>query len=117
MPSGPGGSSVSDPLPSWLIGVACTNDSVPTPIVQMAPPARPRKRSAARVGNSRDGTSGIDAVVFPKNADGAPLFYYRLRDPRPNAPAGSLWHFQTPFYDGKFEDTFVFYEHGTPGAP
>jgi hypothetical protein len=61
--------------------------------------------------------SGIDAVVFPKNADGAPLFYYRLRDPRPNAPAGSLWHFQTPFYDGKFEDTFVFYEHGTPGAP
>ena len=61
--------------------------------------------------------SGIDAVVFPKNADGAPLFYYRLRDPRPSAPASSLWHFQTPFYDGKFADAFVFYEHGTPGAP
>jgi hypothetical protein len=61
--------------------------------------------------------SGLDAVVFPKNADGAPLFYYRLRDPRMSAPAGSLWHFQTPFYDGNFEDAFVFYEHGTPGAP
>lgn len=61
--------------------------------------------------------SGIAAVVFPKNEDGAPLAYYRLRDPRTSAPSGSLWHFQTPFYDGSFQDAFVFYEHGTPGAP
>ena len=61
--------------------------------------------------------SGIDVLVFPKNADGAPLTHYRLRDPRMSAPSGSQWHFQTPFYDGSYQDAFVFYEHGTPGAP
>jgi len=60
---------------------------------------------------------GLDALVFPKNADGAPLVYYRLRDMRVSAPAGSRWHFQTPFYEGNYRDAFVYYEHGTPGAP
>jgi hypothetical protein len=60
---------------------------------------------------------GLAAVVFPKNTDGAPLVHFRVRDSRPSAPTGSVWHFQTPFYDGHFEDAYVFYEHGTPGAP
>lgn len=61
--------------------------------------------------------SSVVAIVFPKNADGAPLSYFRIADERPSAPEGSVWHFESPFYDGNFEDADVFYEHGAPGAP
>lgn len=66
---------------------------------------------------SAGAVSSLVAIVFPKNAAGTPLAYYRLADERASAPAGSVWHFETPFYDGNFEDAFVFYEHGAPAVP
>jgi hypothetical protein len=59
----------------------------------------------------------IAAIVFPRNAAGAPLSYFRIADERSIAPEGSIWHFETPFYDGNFEAADVFYEHGAPSAP
>lgn len=56
------------------------------------------------------------AVVFPRNAAGAPLAYFRVADERTTAPEGSLWHFETPYYDGHFEAADVFYEHGAVTA-
>jgi hypothetical protein len=61
--------------------------------------------------------AGIAAVVFPKNAAGVPLVYYRVSNERTSAPDGSVWHFETPLYEGSFEDADAFYEHGTPDAP
>jgi hypothetical protein len=61
--------------------------------------------------------SSIVALVFPKNTAGAPLAYFRIADERASAPEGTVWHFESPFYDGNFEDADVFYEHGAPGAP
>ncbi len=58
----------------------------------------------------------IVAIVFPRNADGAPLSYFRIADERATAPESSVWHFETPFYDGQFEAAEVFYEHGTVTA-
>jgi hypothetical protein len=78
----------------------------------------PRSRVTGDIENtSTAAVSSVVALVFPKNTAGAPLAYFRIADERASAPEGSVWHFESPFHDGNFEDADVFYEHGAPGAP
>ena len=52
-----------------------------------------------------------EADVFPKNARGMPLTQFIVVDPRSQLAPGATWDFQTPVYDGAFNDVYVFIRH------
>lgn len=58
---------------------------------------------------------GVD--VFPRNAAGMPLAAFFLSDPRNVLVPGATWNFETPVYQGAFEDAYVFERHGNAATP